>query len=78
MIWFIIPAVKTRTAAHANHTLSLIVLLQYVPRFIQIFPLNRRITKRTGVVAKTAWSGAAYNLVLFCLIAHVRIHLAEF
>ncbi|ONI08403.1 hypothetical protein PRUPE_5G176000 [Prunus persica] len=71
MIWFIIPAVKTRTAAHANHTLSLIVLLQYVPRFIQIFPLNRRITKRTGVVAKTAWSGAAYNLVLFCLIAHI-------
>ncbi|KAB2633382.1 cyclic nucleotide-gated ion channel 16 [Pyrus ussuriensis x Pyrus communis] len=69
-IWFVIPAVKNSTAAHA--TLSLIVLMQYIPRFIQLFPLNRQITKSTGVVAKTAWSGAAYNLVLFCLIAHVR------
>ncbi|XP_048444021.1 probable cyclic nucleotide-gated ion channel 16 [Pyrus x bretschneideri] len=71
VIWFVIPAVKNRTAAHANHTLSLIVLIQYIPRFIQLFPLNRRITKSTGVVAKTAWSGAAYNLILFCLIAHI-------
>ena len=52
VIWFVIPAVKNSTAAHAIHTLSLIVLIQYIPRFIQLFPLNRQITKSTGVVAK--------------------------
>lgn len=71
MIWFVIPRTQNKTAAYANHTLSLIVLLQYIPRFIQIFPLNRRITKATGAVAKTAWSGAVYNLILFVLTAHV-------
>lgn len=71
MIWFVIPRTQNKTAAYANHTLSLIVLLQYIPRFIQIFPLNQRITKATGAVAKTAWSGAVYNLILFVLTAHV-------
>ncbi|KAE8697677.1 putative cyclic nucleotide-gated ion channel 16 [Hibiscus syriacus] len=58
-------------AAHANHTLSFIVLLQYIPRFIIMFPINQRIVKSTGVVAKTAWSGAVYNLVMFILASHV-------
>ncbi|XP_010546020.1 PREDICTED: probable cyclic nucleotide-gated ion channel 16 [Tarenaya hassleriana] len=72
MIWFVIPnAGEFRYAAHQNHTLSLIVLLQYVPRFFVMFPLNRRIIKTTGVVARTAWSGAAYNLLLYMLASHV-------
>ncbi|KAM5571984.1 putative cyclic nucleotide-gated ion channel 16 [Rosa sericea] len=71
MIWFVIPATRNSTAAYTNHTLSLIVLIQYIPRFIQLFPLNRRIAKNTGVVAKTAWSGAVYNLILFALTAHI-------
>ncbi|KAI7986810.1 putative cyclic nucleotide-gated ion channel 16 [Camellia lanceoleosa] len=71
VIWFIIPAVKSSTAAHANHTLSLIIFLQYIPRLFVIFPLNQRIIKTTGVVAKTAWAGAAYNLLLYLLASHV-------
>ncbi|KAF3437057.1 hypothetical protein FNV43_RR19810 [Rhamnella rubrinervis] len=71
VIWFVIPAVRNSTAAHANHTLSLIVLLQYIPRFFLIFPLNRRIAKTTGVITKTAWAGAAYNLILYMLASHV-------
>lgn len=47
------------------------VLVQYIPRFFVMFPLNRRIIKTTGVVAKTAWSGAAYNLLLYMLAGHV-------
>ncbi|XP_052476608.1 probable cyclic nucleotide-gated ion channel 16 isoform X2 [Gossypium raimondii] len=46
-------------------------LPQYIPRFLIMFPINRRIIKSTGVVAKTAWSGAAYNLVLYTLASHV-------
>ncbi|CAI0398802.1 unnamed protein product [Linum tenue] len=71
VIWFIIPAVKNTSASHANHTVSLIVLIQYIPRIIIMFPLNRRIVKSTGVVAKTAWSGAVYNLLLYVLASHV-------
>ncbi|XP_010251302.1 PREDICTED: cyclic nucleotide-gated ion channel 18-like [Nelumbo nucifera] len=71
VIWFVIPAVQNSTADHANNTLSLIVLIQYVPRLFLIFPLNRRIVKTTGVVARTAWTGAAYNLLLYMLASHV-------
>ncbi|CAN1846081.1 Probable cyclic nucleotide-gated ion channel 16 [Linum perenne] len=73
VIWFIIPAVKNTSASHANHTVSLIVLIQYIPRIVVMFPLNRRIVKSTGVVAKTAWSGAVYNLLLYVLASHVSI-----
>ncbi|PSS07802.1 Cyclic nucleotide-gated ion channel like [Actinidia chinensis var. chinensis] len=71
VIWFVVPAVKSPTAAHANHNISLIIILQYIPRLFVIFPLNQRIIKTTGVVAKTAWAGAAYNLLLYLLAGHV-------
>lgn len=66
---------KNQTAAHSNHTLSLIVLLQYVPRFFVIFPLHRRIIKTTGSIAKTAWAGAVYNLLLYILASHVSANI---
>lgn len=73
VIWLVIPATKKDRADQANNTLALIVLIQYVPRLFLIFPLNRRIIKTTGVVAKTAWAGAAYNLLLYMLASHVSI-----
>lgn len=75
VIWFVIPALKTRTADYANHTISLIVFIQYVPRFFVIFPLHRQIIKTSGAIAKTAWAGAAYNLVLYILASHVSTKL---
>ncbi|XAR50159.1 hypothetical protein NMG60_11004413 [Bertholletia excelsa] len=71
VIWYIIPATRSSTAAHDNHTISLIIILQYIPRLIVIFPLNARIVKTTGVIAKTAWAGAVYNLLLYMLASHV-------
>ncbi|CAA6659503.1 unnamed protein product [Spirodela intermedia] len=70
IVWGIIPAVND-SKAHTNNTLALIVLIQYVPRLFLIFPLNARIVKANGVVAKTAWAGAAYNLLLYMLASHV-------
>uniref|UniRef100_A0A164VWG0 Cyclic nucleotide-binding domain-containing protein n=1 Tax=Daucus carota subsp. sativus TaxID=79200 RepID=A0A164VWG0_DAUCS len=60
-----------KIADHAHNTLVLILLIQYVPRLFVMFPLNQRIIKTTGVVANTAWAGAAYNLVLYMLASHV-------
>lgn len=74
VIWLVIPAARNSRADHANNTLSLFVLIQYVPRLFLIFPLNQKIVKSTGVVAKTAWAGAAYNLLLFMLASHVSKH----
>ncbi|GMH29570.1 hypothetical protein Nepgr_031413 [Nepenthes gracilis] len=41
--WFIIPATRNPQTDHNNNALALIVLLQYVPRLYQIFPLNSQI-----------------------------------
>lgn len=71
VIWFIIPAIRTPSADHTTNALVLIVLLQYIPRLYLIFPLSSQIIKTTGVVTKTAWAGAAYNLVLYMLASHV-------
>ncbi|GAB2300831.1 hypothetical protein Dimus_034865 [Dionaea muscipula] len=70
VVWFVVPALKS-TSFHTNHTLSLIVLIQYVPRMFVMFPLNQKIVNSTGVVARTAWSGAAYNVLLLILASHV-------
>ncbi|XVF34291.1 hypothetical protein REPUB_Repub18cG0046800 [Reevesia pubescens] len=71
VIWFIIPATRSPRTNHNNNALALIVLLQYIPRLHLIFPLSSQIIKATGVVTKTAWAGAAYNLLLFMLASHV-------
>lgn len=71
IIWFAFPSTRKSRADHANNTLALFVLIQYIPRLFLMFPLNQRIIKTTGVVTKTAWAGAAYNLVLYMLASHV-------
>ncbi|KAL3613148.1 putative cyclic nucleotide-gated ion channel 14 [Castilleja foliolosa] len=71
VIWSILPAIRSSHADHTNNALVLIVLLQYIPRLYLIFPLSSQIIKATGVVTKTAWAGAAYNLLLYMLASHV-------
>ncbi|KAH6836307.1 cyclic nucleotide-gated channel 14 [Perilla frutescens var. hirtella] len=71
VIWSILPAIRTSHADHTNNAVVLIVLLQYIPRLYLIFPLSSQIIKATGVVTKTAWAGAAYNLLLYMLASHV-------
>ena len=72
IVWYVIPATKYSTSEHDNNILVLIVLAQYLPRLYLIFPLTYEIVKATGVVAKTAWQGAVYNLVLYMIASHVR------
>ncbi|KAJ9184138.1 hypothetical protein P3X46_007909 [Hevea brasiliensis] len=71
VIWFIIPIIRSSHSDHTNSALVLIVLLQYVPSLYLIFPLSSQIIKATGVVTKTAWAGAAYNLLPYMLASHV-------
>ncbi|KAK9756092.1 hypothetical protein RND81_01G072700 [Saponaria officinalis] len=71
MIWFVVPALKSMTTAHTNHTVALIVLVQFIPRLFVMIPLNRKIVNSTGIAARNAWSGAVYNMLLFILAGHV-------
>lgn len=77
VIWFVMPATRIYRFDHSNNNLALIVLLQYIPRFYLIIPLSSQIVKATGVVTKTAWAGAAYNLLLYMLASHVCIPLLQ-
>lgn len=71
VIWILIPVARNSSADHTKNALSLIVLLQYLPRLYLIFPLTSQIVRTTGVVTKTAWAGAAYNLLLYMIASHV-------
>ncbi|RRT84432.1 hypothetical protein B296_00002344, partial [Ensete ventricosum] len=68
LIW---SAIRNSRADHNNNALALIVLVQYIPRLYLIFPLSYQIVKADGVVTKTAWAGAAYNLLLYMIASHV-------
>ncbi|KAG6526027.1 hypothetical protein ZIOFF_016001 [Zingiber officinale] len=68
LIW---SAVRNSRVEHNNNALALIVLVQYIPRLYLIFPLSYQIIKADGVVTKTAWAGAAYNLLLYMIASHV-------
>ncbi|XP_008782078.1 cyclic nucleotide-gated ion channel 17-like [Phoenix dactylifera] len=70
-IWLVMPVVGKHYANHKTTTLALVILIQYMLRLCLIFPLSNQIIKAAGLVAKTAWGGAAYNLVLFMLASHV-------
>lgn len=71
VIWIVMPVANNSNSDKNYHALSLVVFLQYIPRLYLIFPLSNKIIKATGVVTKTAWAGAAYNLLLYMLASHV-------
>lgn len=71
LIWIIIPSLSGSTMANTKNVLRFIIIFQYLPKLILIFPLSSQIIKATGVVTETAWAGAAYNLMLFMLASHV-------
>lgn len=71
VIWIIIPLMRGRAALNTKNSLRFIVLFQYLPRFIRIFPLSAEVIRTTGLFTETAWAGAAYNLLLYMLASHV-------
>ncbi|KAK3128583.1 hypothetical protein QOZ80_6BG0463710 [Eleusine coracana subsp. coracana] len=71
IVWSVVPAIKYSSYEHDNDMLVLIALFQYVLRLCLIFSLNNKMIKVTGVFAKTAWRGAAYNLLLYMIASHV-------
>ncbi|CAN8286089.1 unnamed protein product [Cochlearia groenlandica] len=51
--------------------LKWIILTQYIPRVVRIYPILKEITRASGTVAESKWIGAAFNLFLYMLHSHV-------
>lgn len=60
---------------NAKNVLMFIVIFQYLPRLVRIIPLYLEITRSAGIIAETAWIGAAFNLLLYMLASHVSPHI---
>ncbi|CAL0332292.1 unnamed protein product [Lupinus luteus] len=71
LIWIIIPTLRGSTMRNTKNVLRFFIIFQYLPRLFLIFPLSAQIVNATGVVTKTAWAGAAYNLMLYLLASHI-------
>lgn len=73
VIWLVIPNTSSQFTRNINtkNALRYIVVFQYFPRMLRIFPLLSKIVNTTGVLLETAWAGAAFNLLLYMLASHV-------
>ncbi|KAH0460378.1 hypothetical protein IEQ34_011041 [Dendrobium chrysotoxum] len=67
----IVPRLKETSPFDAKNLLMLVVLFQFVPRFIRIIPLYMDVMRSAGIITETAWAGAAFNLLLYMLASHV-------
>ncbi|KAF7826174.1 cyclic nucleotide-gated ion channel 1-like [Senna tora] len=66
----IIPSLKHKVPFVAKDLLTYMVIGQYVPRLLRIYPLFKEVTRTSGILTETAWAGAAYNLFLYMLASH--------
>ncbi|KAF8413316.1 hypothetical protein HHK36_001294 [Tetracentron sinense] len=71
VVLIIIPELKGSASLNTKNVLKFVVLFQYVPRILRIYPLYKEVTRTSGRVTETAWAGAAINLFLYMLASHV-------
>lgn len=60
---------------NTKNAILFIVITQYIPRFLRIFPLMTELKKSSGVAAGSAMIGAFYYLVLYLIASHVSFPL---
>uniref|UniRef100_A0A803NV18 Cyclic nucleotide-binding domain-containing protein n=1 Tax=Cannabis sativa TaxID=3483 RepID=A0A803NV18_CANSA len=51
--------------------LKIVILCQYVPRFVRIVPLFREVTSNCGVLTATASAGVVINIFLYIFASHL-------
>ncbi|KAL6509263.1 Cyclic nucleotide-gated ion channel 1 [Orobanche gracilis] len=70
VILIIIPKLKGARSLNTKNLLKFVVILQYIPRVLRVYPLYREVTRTSGILTETAWAGAAFNLFLYMLASH--------
>ncbi|GLU24388.1 hypothetical protein SLE2022_403280 [Rubroshorea leprosula] len=71
VILIIIPKMGGARPLNTKNLLKFVVIFQYIPRFMRIYPLYKEVTRTSGILTETAWAGAAFNLLLYMLASHV-------
>ncbi|XP_050384865.1 cyclic nucleotide-gated ion channel 1 isoform X2 [Argentina anserina] len=71
VVFFIVPIIETPVPIFAKNLLTIVIVCQYVPRLIRIYPLYKEVTATSGFLTETAWAAAAFNLLLYMLASHV-------
>ncbi|KAG9154476.1 hypothetical protein Leryth_020504, partial [Lithospermum erythrorhizon] len=71
VILIVIPKLRGATSINTKNFLKFIVLFQYIPRVLRVYPLYKQVTRTSGILTETAWAGAAFNLFLYMLASHV-------
>lgn len=71
VLWKFLKGSKGSDVLATKQALLVIVLLQYVPRFLRIIPLTSEMKRTAGVFAETAWAGAVSYLLLYMLASHI-------
>ncbi|XP_061357102.1 cyclic nucleotide-gated ion channel 1-like isoform X2 [Gastrolobium bilobum] len=71
VILSIIPIPEGSVPLAAKDLLKYVIIIQYVPRLLRIYPMFKEVTSTSGILTETAWAGAAYNLFLYMLASHV-------
>ncbi|KAG6667077.1 hypothetical protein CIPAW_01G075700 [Carya illinoinensis] len=67
----VLLASKKETPMVTKELLKLVIFSQYVPRLLRIYPQYVEVIRTSGILIRTAWTGAAYNLFLYMLASHV-------
>ncbi|KAK4415838.1 putative cyclic nucleotide-gated ion channel 10 [Sesamum alatum] len=55
----------------AKDLLMILILVQYIPRFLRIYPIYKEVNRTSRKFTQTAWPGAVYNLLQCILASHV-------
>ncbi|XP_023873241.2 cyclic nucleotide-gated ion channel 1-like isoform X1 [Quercus suber] len=71
VVCVIIFSKKTKAPLIMKQMLKIAIFSQYLPRLSRLYPLYMEVTRTSGILTKTAWAGAAYNLFLYMLATHV-------
>ncbi|KAF8049422.1 hypothetical protein N665_2214s0001 [Sinapis alba] len=71
IVWRFLYTSRGANVLATKQALRYIVLVQYIPRFLRMYPLSSELKRTAGVFAETAWAGAAYYLLLYMLASHI-------
>lgn len=71
VVWRYLHTLDGPDVPSTKNALVWVVLFQYIPRLLRIFPVTKDLKRTAGVFIETAWLGAAYYLLWFMLAGHV-------
>ncbi|KAK4777934.1 hypothetical protein SAY87_018121 [Trapa incisa] len=71
VVWIFLARSNGSDVLSTKQALIYIIVIQYIPRFLRMYPLTTELKRTAGVLAETAWAGAAYYLLLYMLASHI-------